>query len=197
MRISSIVTIAGAALALCLPGCVAEHASAMDESKSQLATAGQIPADSSDPFGACVVDEIHPSSYPFPGRCSQGGSCDGFARLDCPPPDDSGGAFECEHAEFWSWCDHSGCASDSDCPQPATGDVTAQCMRDVENNLPGSCFMNCSEGDTCPDGFVCWRPADIGSATSSSRSLRPGWFTSVCVQYFELTNFTVPPFPSP
>ncbi len=181
MRIFSAVCIAGAALALCLPGCVAKHASALDESKSQLETDGQTPADLSDPFGSCVVDESHPSSYPFPGGCSQGGSCDGISSLDCLAPDNSGDAYECEHAEFWRWCMHE-CETDTDCPQPATGDVAAQC-------LGATCHLPCSEGDTCPDGLGCWSPSEIGAWSSL--------YSSLCVQYFELTDFTVPPFPSP
>lgn len=181
MRIFSAVCIAGAALSLGLPGCVAEHASAIDESSSELETNWATPADSSDPFGACVVDASRPSLFPFPGGCSQGGMCEGTAMGRCLAQGASGESFECDNAEFWINCRHE-CETDSDCPQPETGDVAAECVG-------SSCLLKCSDGDTCPDGFGCWSPSEIGGWNSD--------YDAICVQYFELTDFTVPPFPSP
>ena len=174
MRTFLTVCFSGVVLGLNLPGCVAEHASALDESTSELEVAAQQPANPSDPFGACEVGNTLNASFPFPGSCSQGGGCNGWASVDCVVPDSGG---PCEHGTFWEWCFHE-CETDSDCPQPETGDVAARCM-------VGSCHLPCSEGDACPQGMACFSPSVVGGWTSL--------YSSVCAQYFELSDFTVPP----
>lgn len=50
-------------------------------------------------------------------------------------------------------CSLAGCASTTDCPAPpATGNAPATCA-DLGNG--NTCHLDCSMGQTCPDGMVC------------------------------------------
>lgn len=49
------------------------------------------------------------------------------------------------------------CETVDDCPQPPAGDYTATvtCDEQLENSEGGECFLDCSDGQTCPDGMIC------------------------------------------
>ena len=62
----------------------------------------------------------------------------------------------------------SSCTSVDDCnPIPDTGDAPAVCM-DLTGDDMGECYLDCSGGQTCPDGMVCgldlfcaWEPIPV------------------------------------
>ncbi len=64
----------------------------------------------------------------------------------CPPPYDMCYDF----APGYSVCT-SPCMDDTDCPVPATGDATVVCAGPVGDQ----CLLDCSGGETCPDGMDC------------------------------------------
>lgn len=51
-------------------------------------------------------------------------------------------------------CLEQGCVDAGDCALPATGDSVATCM-DVTGDGTNDCYLDCSMGETCPDGMVC------------------------------------------
>ena len=51
-------------------------------------------------------------------------------------------------------CLEQGCADAGDCALPATGDSIATCL-DVTGDGVTDCYLDCSMGETCPDGMVC------------------------------------------
>ena len=59
-----------------------------------------------------------------------------------------------DEAESIGWCT-LGCVSDADCqPPPPTGTAPAICG--PINPMTDACQLNCSMGQTCPTGMVCW-----------------------------------------
>lgn len=65
---------------------------------------------------------------------------------DCPP-----GWDECiDVADGASWCAHD-CDQPDDCEVPATGDAEVVCAGPSGH----SCALDCSDGQTCPDGMAC------------------------------------------
>lgn len=62
----------------------------------------------------------------------------------------------------------SSCTTVDDCnPSPETGDAPAVCM-DLTGDDMGECYLDCSDGQTCPDGMVCgldsfcaWEPIPV------------------------------------
>src|SRR5205809_463925 len=72
---------------------------------------------------------------------------------------------------------HYGCATDADCPAPATGTAHAAC-----SPITNSCTLGCAGGETCPDGFVCIQSA-LAFVNSDGTTGRP---PLQCVQYKEL-----------
>jgi|GEM_PF-1340005 len=49
----------------------------------------------------------------------------------------------------------SGCTEAADCnPAPETGDAAVTCD-DLTGDDMGNCFLDCSTGDSCPDGMIC------------------------------------------
>lgn len=174
MRIIATVAVSVAALGLGMPGCTAEHASAIDVSESAQAVSSV--ADENDPYGACVLDETQTEGV-FPGRCSNGGQCDGEADIGCI--DDSE---LCAYGNFWMSCQHE-CEEDSDCPMPETGTSEPRC-----NNI-GRCQLPCeAEGTVCPNGFMCWQ----SHGSSNTENFLAGINDKLCVQYFELESFALP-----
>lgn len=51
-------------------------------------------------------------------------------------------------------CLEQGCADAGDCALPGTGDSVPTCM-DVTGDGTTDCYLDCSMGETCPDGMVC------------------------------------------
>jgi hypothetical protein len=53
-------------------------------------------------------------------------------------------------------CAFPGCVTDCDCPAaPATGDAPVACAPIVADSDENACFLDCSSGQTCPDGMTC------------------------------------------
>ncbi len=67
-------------------------------------------------------------------------------------------------------CSQSGCADAGDClAAPATGDAVVACEDLGDGN---TCYLDCSMGETCPDGMVC---TDVGMGmTTGQACLWPG-----------------------
>ncbi len=54
-------------------------------------------------------------------------------------------------------CAFTGCITDCDCPAaPATGDAPVVCAPIVADSDENACFLDCSAGQTCPDGMQCF-----------------------------------------
>lgn len=51
-------------------------------------------------------------------------------------------------------CLEQDCADAGDCAVPATGDSIATCL-DVTGDGTNDCYLDCSMGETCPDGMIC------------------------------------------
>jgi hypothetical protein len=51
-------------------------------------------------------------------------------------------------------CSEQNCMFDGECTVPATGDAEPVC---ADVNLDGvtDCYLDCSGGETCPDGMIC------------------------------------------
>lgn len=64
---------------------------------------------------------------------------------DCPR-----GWDECIDPQNVSWCSHY-CDTPDDCEAPLTGDAEVVCAGPSGN----SCALDCSNGQTCPDGMSC------------------------------------------
>ena len=64
---------------------------------------------------------------------------------DCPR-----GWDECIDVAGVSWCSHY-CDTPDDCEAPLTGDAAVVCAGPSGN----SCALDCSDGQTCPDGMSC------------------------------------------
>jgi hypothetical protein len=60
----------------------------------------------------------------------------------------------------------SPCEQDDDCPQPATGEASAVCAGQSEDQ----CVLDCSDGVTCPDGMEC---QEVGGGGMFERCLWP------------------------
>ncbi len=59
------------------------------------------------------------------------------------------------------WCSVTGCLGDAECqPPPPTGDAPAICT--PINDTTDACLLDCSLGQTCPDGMVCFSSAVCG-----------------------------------
>jgi len=170
MRYSVALFFSVSAVGCLLPGCVADHASAIDESDTKTDFVSQLPdkpANPDDPYGACVDD-------PDDGVDDLACSIPGLTCLsywgDFGAPAGEG---QREDARLWATCSHP-CEEDSQCPVPTTGDAVPKCL--------GECMLPCEdEGTVCPDGFMCSSPSEVGSWTSG--------YDKICVQYFHYEPF--------
>jgi hypothetical protein len=89
--------------------------------------------------GLCPIANAQPQY----GDCLNVGDCD--LGLTCIS--DAEGTF--------GWCSTLGCADDTVCqPPPATGDAPAVCVPINASN--DACVLDCSGGQTCPDGMECF-----------------------------------------
>jgi Cleaved Adhesin Domain len=87
-----------------------------------------------------------PDPEPQYGDCINGGPCD--AGLVCLS--DAGMTL--------GWCGTLNCADDVPCqPPPGTGDAPAICA--PLDAMTNACALDCSMGQTCPDGMVCFDSA--------------------------------------
>ena len=75
---------------------------------------------------------------------------------DCPDefPECMGAAVTPGGVGGISWCTAE-CQDASDCPEPTSGDPELVCRGGDKRGNPGVCMLNCSEGQTCPDGMQC------------------------------------------
>jgi len=90
--------------------------------------------------GLCPIENAQPQY----GDCINVGDCD--LGLTCVS--DTEGTF--------GWCGTLDCADDTECqPPPATGDAPAACI-DVNGMGFIACALDCSMGQTCPDGMTCF-----------------------------------------
>ncbi len=61
---------------------------------------------------------------------------------------------QCINGGDFGWCGTVNCADDTPCqPPPATGDAPAVCL--PINDMTDACVLDCSMGQTCPDGMIC------------------------------------------
>jgi hypothetical protein len=51
-------------------------------------------------------------------------------------------------------CAEDGCANAMDCEAPTTGTAVADCG-DINMDMANECHLDCSGGETCPDGMEC------------------------------------------
>lgn len=163
MRCLGVLVLTVSAVGWILPGCVADHASAIDEADSMSNLVFEVPdkpADPNDPFGSCMDSDPN-DTWPFASCSNKETGCYGWGTTQgC-----TDGDFGCAH--LWQVCDHI-CEEASDCPVPATGDAVPACMQT-------RCVLPCNEATVCPDGFVCASATQIGAEDDTY-----GW---VCMQY--------------
>lgn len=77
------------------------------------------------------------------GDCVNGGAC---------PP---GQTCITDAGVTVGWCSELNCAADAECqPPPPTGDAPALCG--PINVMEDACLLDCSGGQTCPDGMACY-----------------------------------------
>lgn len=57
-----------------------------------------------------------------------------------------------------AFCAEQGCVAPGDCTVPATGNPNVSCT-DLDGNGSSDCYLECSAGQTCPDGMVCYAAA--------------------------------------
>jgi hypothetical protein len=137
-----------------------------------------VPANPDDPSGACVAaepDNLFWSHYRH--RCTQrGASCNGFGGSGCMWSSVTGGS--CGKSTLYMVCEHT-CEVAADCPIPATGDVAPICAAGHHG-----CYLPCSAGSRCPDGYQCQSTAAWGEL--------PGRPASICMQRIDYPEITVP-----
>ena len=102
-----------------------------------------------------------------PGPCPGTPNCGGFSYDPATDTWNGGQHMVCKYL----------CATDADCPAPATGTAHATC-----SPLTNSCALGCAGGETCPDGFVCIQSA-LAFLGSDGTLVRP---PLQCVQYKEV-----------
>lgn len=64
----------------------------------------------------------------------------------------------CFPGEDWGWCTNIECADASECPDAPSGTAVPACedlLQDKMKNPISSCFLDCSDSATCPEGMVC------------------------------------------
>lgn len=56
-----------------------------------------------------------------------------------------------------STCSLQSCVDVCDCPAPpGTGDATVTCANITSGGTPNDCYLDCGDGETCPDGMSCF-----------------------------------------
>jgi Cleaved Adhesin Domain len=128
----------------------------------------------------CIQDSFcvwpAPGVEPVPqyGDCLNGGTCD--TDLVCVTD-----------GMTFGWCGTLDCADDAACePPPATGDAPPACIP-VNMGMNTVCSLDCSMGQTCPDGMSCvfdsvcaWEPPppppgdNYGDCFNNPGSCEPG-----------------------
>jgi hypothetical protein len=176
---TAICVILGAVHALY--ACGAQKADAITTSGYDLELVAAEPPNPDDPFGACSVVS-NGTSFPF--QCSvEGAICGGWGGFgNCTPTIEPwvgtvDGA--CEGSQYYTLCRHD-CMTDSDCPDPLTGNATPICSN------AGYCQIPCDDDTLCPDGYSCeiaLAPTGGGVTEFLPRS---------CVQRFDSFRFTKP-----
>lgn len=65
-------------------------------------------------------------------------------------------------------CSEQGCRSADDCEMPPAGEAQPGCQ-DIDNDFSIDCYLDCSNGEACPDGMTCvgttvcvWAPEPPG-----------------------------------
>jgi hypothetical protein len=170
-------------LAACAPGHVCVNADVVGDACRDTACCTEL-CDLDDGDPGCSDGEHVCVPYYLPGKAPDGLDHVGMCALPsadpclvpgaCPPPgiDDTypwcspsnegacrgeslGGYGDAKACEGGCLC-ASSCTVDDDCPDPATGTATPDC---VEAPLgPGSatsCMLSCESGESCPDGMSC------------------------------------------
>ena len=102
-------------------------------------------ADSSDPFGSCVIGPSDSAFFPL--VCSHAGAaCTGGSEGSAC------NAAGCTPSVFHVMCDNP-CYVDADCPVPLTGTSRGSCNPDFHFcRLPCAADGDCPTGSTCQDG---------------------------------------------
>ena len=58
---------------------------------------------------------------------------------------------------FVSVCTQPACVDDCDCPPgPGTGNAAVTCGDIAGDDMDPECYLDCSSGETCPDGMACF-----------------------------------------
>lgn len=108
--------------------------------------------------------------------CPAGMSCFGGFVCIWPIPQPQAGYKNCSHTAFtcqigedclqdgdmmtpatWAVCSQPGCATEMDCTfaPPSTGDAPVTCGDPTMMGGASTCYLDCSMGQTCPDGMSC------------------------------------------
>lgn len=108
-------------------------------------SAGQTCADGMECFGGFVcIWPNAPDPVPGYGACALPGS-------GCPTGE------VCLDDPAWEVCSQGGCAVAADCDfvPPATGTAPVACGDPEAMGGANTCYLDCSAGQTCPDGMAC------------------------------------------
>jgi hypothetical protein len=124
---------------------------------------------------ACYLNCEGGATCPDGMECWNGEIC-AFADLVCEDPPPPGAYADCVDAgnsvcgdaealclvddpddAMIGVCAFEGCITDCDCPAaPVTGDAPVVCGPIVAESDENACFLDCSAGQTCPDGMQCF-----------------------------------------
>lgn len=151
----------GGGSAICDPPCDADQCCVGDPGEAGICTAQMEPVCSP----SCSNTEV--CQYPdgidacdgVPGECvtcgADPGGYDPCAEMDCP--DGSVCITDSADSPSYAVCAPQGCGEDScACPLPPdTGTAANTCGELGGDDGGGSCFLDCSGDETCPDGMEC------------------------------------------
>jgi hypothetical protein len=112
----------------------------------------------------CYIDCSDDGECPDGAYCNGGTLCMWGEATGVAPYGDCVNATQtclegiCFPGEGWGWCTNIECADASECPDAPEGTAVPACedlLQDKMKNPISSCFLDCSDGATCPTGMVC------------------------------------------